>query len=111
MAITKEDIEFIYKELYVTRNEPIPLESVPFFDAFASIELTPESVASYLCAEVHRCREYIKNLGNWSDIRFEKRLAAAKQLKDALFCPLEDVPLHINGAFSAIAAWRLKNAR
>lgn len=50
-----------------------------------------------------------KVLGDWVDVRLENKFNAFAELKSILFCPFEDVPLHINDPLMRIAAWRLEH--
>ena len=108
MALEIDDLKHLYINCYAVDGLSVPIESVEYFEKMEKATSTL-SCKQWFDSEIDRLVFWIS--GTWSDYRAEIRLPIAKALRDILFCPLEDVPLYINGEFAPIAKWRLKNAK
>ena len=114
MSLDASDIEEIYKELciyYNSHSSGIPIEAVSTIEHIINCRFDPEQIEKHIKTEIENIKEQQKKLGNWGDVRLNKSLPDKEALNTILFCPLEDVPLHINGLFMDIARWRLENAK
>jgi len=105
------------ESLYTTLTQSIrvhgmPIEAVKFIEMMEQHNFDPDKTKEKMSANIDQLiEEWEHPVGGWKDARAGKELTVREAMFEALFCPLEEVPLHINGQFVDIAKWRLENAQ
>lgn len=111
MSLNTTDISEMYQLLFYELRYPMQIEAVNIWEMIVNNNYNPETIKENLEKEIEILKERLKSVDGWCDVRDEKKLLVREALLKVLFCPLEEVPLHINEQFAEIAKWRLENAK
>jgi len=111
MALDATDIQEMYQFLFYELHYPMSIEEIDSWEMIVRYKYQPEAIKEALLTRINNIENHLSPADGWRDIRSEKELPVKKALCEVLFCPLEEVPLHINGKFLDIAKWRLENAK
>jgi hypothetical protein len=110
MELTPDNLKNIYQIIGSDRGYGVPIEAVFIFEKFQTMNFDTIRIKELMTSEILKYKNEIGQDNVWQDVRTKKRLQTEETLYNVLFCPLEEVPLHINEAFPDIAKWRLENA-
>jgi hypothetical protein len=110
MPLDAENMKAMYDHVFEKLDTEIEIEAIPFIHIIKTNHYNPQKVAKLLRAGIQYDREETIKSGPWIDSRIKKSLPIKKALYEVLFCPFDEVGLHINGMFVEIAKWRLEHA-
>lgn len=113
MPLDIEGMESLYTRLTQSiRGHGVPIEAVASIEMITKNDYDPDKIKGAMKTDIAKLiEEWEHPVGGWKDARAGKELLVREAMFEALFCPLEEVPLHINGQFVDIAKWRLENAK
>jgi len=113
LAIDAAGMESLYTTLTQSiRGHGMPIEAVAFIEMMEQHNFDPHRIKGKMSANIDLLTEEWEHpVGGWKNARSGKELIVREAMFKVLFCPLEEVPLHINGQFADIAKWRLENAQ
>lgn len=109
MALDSADMEALYKKIFWHANYSLPIEAIAYVEMIKNNKYNAGMIEHMMKKDLENLEEECK--GVWKNAWAEKSLPGRKAMYEALFCPLEEVPLHINEKFLDIAKWRLENAK
>ena len=112
MPLDIKDMEKLYLDLFSTGSYlEAPIEAISFIERIREHGYDPKEIKRVMSRDVEMTEKTANRSDGWTDIRAVKSLPIKKTILNALFCPLEEVPLHINEDLMEIAKWRLENAK
>lgn len=100
--------------LRILKKDTIHATSIFIWDGISPDDFQDVIALKYgILSEIKVRSDNLKKLEplNWCNASDEKILKAYSGLLSTLFCKLDEVPMHINGPFKEIAAWRLNNGK
>lgn len=107
MALTDTNLKEWYKEIYVRQNTPMPIEMVSLINYLVRSKFNSRIFKQYIITGILMDSNDMVGLG-WRDIIKAKRVNVFRELHEALFSDLEDLPLKINEKmFKETIKWRL----
>jgi hypothetical protein len=112
MALNSEDMEALYKAVFQRGNyspSVVPIEAIAYIEMIKNNKYDAGMIKHMMKKDLENLKEECN--GVWKSVWSEKSLPIREALYEVLFCPLEEVPLHINGQYLDIAKWRLENAK
>ena len=113
MPLDAAGMESLYTTLTKSvRGHGMPIEAIAPIEMMEQHNFDPDKIKEKMSANIDLLTEEWEHpVDGWKDAQVGKKLIVRKALYEVLFCPLEEVPLHINGQFLNIAKWRLENAK
>jgi hypothetical protein len=110
MPLDAENMRDMYDHIFEKLDTEIEIETVPVLHLLVQNKYNPRKIADLLWAGIQHDEKEMRMPIAWVDIRVIKGLPIKKALYEVLFCPFDEVGLHINGMFVEIAKWRLEHA-